>query len=121
MRINKSIRHIVALFIVSATLSSCANIPLSEEAKKVVVVKNPLKSCKSLGVVSAYDRNGITQPYESHPYLYQEGINVLKNKAAALGGNRLFIKSHRYNLKNDKDSDLIDEHFLKGDVYLCSK
>ena len=121
MKANRILAYLSVIISVATMLASCANIPLSEEAKKVIVVKAPMKGCQSLGEVKAYDRNGITQPYESHPFLYKEGINVLKNKAAAMGGNRLFIKSHRYNLKNENDKDLIDEHFLTGNVYLCKK
>ena len=120
MKFNKAAQSIFALFFIGAMLSSCANVPINEDAKKVVLVKNALQNCKFLGEVKAYDRNGVTHSYASHPHLYQDGINVLKNKAAERGGNRLFIDFHKYNLKNDKDSELIDEHLLKGDVYLCN-
>ncbi|HAU1249883.1 TPA: DUF4156 domain-containing protein [Legionella pneumophila] len=103
-------------------LSSCSkNVELTSEGAQIKVVKAGQidRSCQYLDKISAYDVNGVTQSYQSHEHLYQDELNILKNKSALLGANTLMITQHKATFTGNPKTHLVDQHGLVGKAYRC--
>lgn len=104
-------------------LSGCSNIvELSSEGAQIKLLKKEQlgKKCNYLGRVFAYDTNGATQSYQSHEHLYQDELNILKNKAAILGANSLSLTKHKVRYLGKTKDSLVDQHELEGSAYYCN-
>lgn len=103
-------------------LSSCSkNVALTSEGTQIKLVKadKPSRSCQYLDTISAYDVNGVSQSYQSHEHLYQDELNILKNKAALLGENTLIITQHQSTFSGNPKTHLVNQHGLVGKAYRC--
>ncbi|HAT7823875.1 TPA: DUF4156 domain-containing protein [Legionella pneumophila] len=110
------------LFLVPALLMSCSyNAKLTPEGEEVSLLQSgkPSKRCAFLGDVSAYDRNGMSQSYQSHEHLIQDELNILRNKAALLGANTLFVTKHQQTYEGNPKNDFLAEHGMVGKAYQC--
>ncbi|KTC80172.1 putative outer membrane lipoprotein [Legionella steelei] len=105
-------------------LSSCSkNVALTSEGAQIKVVKagKLSRSCQYLDKISAYDVNGVSQSYQSHEHLYQDELNILKNKSALLGANTLMITQHQSLFTGNPKTHLVDRHGLEGKAYRCKQ
>lgn len=103
-------------------LSSCSkNVELTSEGAQIKVVKSGQinRSCQYLDTISAYDVNGVSQSYQSHEHLYQDELNILKNKSAQLGANTLMITQHQSTFTGNPKNQMVDQHGLVGKAYRC--
>lgn len=102
-------------------MSGCtANAHLTPEGEKVMIyTSQPPKNCEFIGEVNAYDRNGVSQSYQSHEHLIKDGQNILRNKAAELGANTLIISKHNQTYTGNPKNDFVDEHRMTALAYKC--
>ncbi|KTD53909.1 DUF4156 domain-containing protein [Legionella quateirensis] len=110
------------LFMVPVVLVGCSyNAKLTPEGEKVTIVQSgkPTKNCTFLGDVSAYDRNGMSQSYQSHEHLIQDELNILRNKAALLGANTLRVTEHKQTYEGNPKNDFVADHGMVGRAYRC--
>ena len=83
-------RTILAL--VAITLCGCAANTLRPEAQKVRLLgTTPGSECKYIGDATGGQGNFFTGQYTSNANLQAGAINDLKNQAAAMGGNAVFL------------------------------
>src|SRR3990167_5509579 len=117
---KKMSSYLLLIFLVG--LSGCSkNAELTSECERIKVVKiNQIgRNCQYLDKISAYDMNGVTQSYQSHEHLYQDELNILKNKAALLGANTIMITKHIVTFKGNPKTHLANQHRLEAKVYSC--
>lgn len=111
------------LLMIPAVLVGCSyNAKLTPEGEKVTIVPSgkPTKNCTFLGDVSAYDRNGMSQSYQSHEHLIKDELNILRNKAALLGANALRVTEHQQTYEGNPKNDFVADHGMVGRAYLCN-
>lgn len=117
-------QSLLLLSCVGLLVSSCATTPLKPGAEKVVVTDaaHAPTSCKSLGLVSAFDTNGSSVTFTSHERMQEYQLNTLKNKTFDMGGNVIAITAHEttYSDKHDPEPDALDTHLMQGNAYACS-
>ncbi|HAT1924082.1 TPA: DUF4156 domain-containing protein [Legionella pneumophila] len=119
---SHSVMKCALIFIVPAVLMGCSyNAKLTPEGEKVTLLKaeKRLKKCTFLGEVRAYDRNGMSQSYQSHEHLIQDELNTLRNKAALLGANTLFVNEHQQTYEGNPKNDFVADHWMVGRAYQC--
>ena len=98
------------------TLSGCAATELRPDAQRVNLLASPPNSdCKQLGNVTGGQGNFFTGAYTSNPNLQVGAINDLKNQAAAMGGNALFILSNTPGLSSGTQTTVT----TTGIVFAC--
>ena len=104
-------------------MSGCtSNARLTSEGEKVMIYTSKApKNCKLIGKVNAYDRNGVSQSYQSHEHLIKDEQNILRNKAAAIGANTVIISKHDQTYTGNPKNDFVDEHWMSGLAYKCNK
>lgn len=110
------------LLMIPAVLVGCSyNAKLTPEGEKVTIVPSgkPTKNCTFLGDVSAYDRNGMSQSYQSHEHLIKDELNILRNKAALLGANALRVTEHQQTYEGNPKNDFVADHGMAGKAYRC--
>lgn len=107
-------------------LSGCAATQtLSPGAKKVLITNNQKvpKGCKYLGSATSNQGNFFTGGFTSNQNLQQGSFNDLRNKAAAMGGNRvILLMSHAANTGSmSNGSGGVQETNVSntGNVYKC--
>ena len=113
-----------ALPVILLALVSCSNnAALLPEAQQVTVAQSraAIKHCKNLGKIMASDVNGVSQAYQSHEHLYQDEVNMLKNKTAELGGNTLLITKDKATYTGNPQTHSVDTHSLEGMAYECRR
>ncbi|WP_419419438.1 DUF4156 domain-containing protein [Legionella sp. D16C41] len=113
-----------AIPVVLLALVGCSNnAALLPEAHLVTVAQSrtAIKQCKNLGKIMASDVNGVSQAYQSHEHLYQDEVNILKNKTAQLGGNTVVIISDKATYNGNPKTHLVDTHTLEGIAYQCRR
>lgn len=89
---------IVAMSIAIVVLAGCAATPISPGAEHVRLTKaEPAKECTPLGDVIGEQGNLVSGATTSDNNLEIGATNDVKNKAAALGGNVVYILSDRMN------------------------
>lgn len=118
----RSLMNRVLLFLVPAMVVGCSyNAKLSPEGEKVTILQSgkPSKNCTFLSEVKAYDRNGMNQSYQSHEHLIKDEHNILRNKAALLGANTVFITLHQQTYEGKPEHDFVADHWMVGRAYRC--
>ncbi|MCE0722758.1 DUF4156 domain-containing protein [Legionella resiliens] len=111
------------VLMIPAVLVGCSyNAKLTPEGEKVTIVQSgkPTKNCTFLGDVSAYDRNGMSQSYQSHEHLIKDELNILRNKASLLGANTLRITEHQQTYEGNPKNDFVADHGMVGRAYRCN-
>lgn len=84
------------LFVIVLIIAGCSATVLTQEGQKVrITTIEPGKACEYLGVVTGSQGNALTGAITSNENLETGAINDLRNKAAALGGNTIFILTNR--------------------------
>ena len=86
---------ILSLFLVSAFLvSGCSAIPMTPEGRSVeLVTEKPAGNCKPLGDAVGSQGNWLTGDYTSNKNLLIGARNNLRNKAAKMGGNYVWVQN----------------------------
>ncbi|MCW8399418.1 DUF4156 domain-containing protein [Legionella sp. PATHC038] len=110
------------LLLVPALLVSCSyNAKLTPEGEKVTIFQSGKlsKDCAFLGEVKAYDRNGMSQSYQSHEHLIKDELNILKNEAALLGANTVLVTQHQQTYDGKPKNDFVADHWMVGRAYHC--
>ncbi|CAM2833529.1 TPA: DUF4156 domain-containing protein [Legionella pneumophila] len=110
------------LLLVPALLVGCSyNAKLTPEGEKVTLLQSgkPSKGCAFLGEVKAYDRNGMSQSYQSHEHLIQDERNILRNEAALLGANTVLVTQHQQTYEGKPKNDFVADHWMVGRAYRC--
>lgn len=102
------------LFVISllfASLSACSWVEISEEGKKVSVVKSfNVEGCKKLGqTVSQVRHTSIGGMERDKEQVVQELTVLAQNQAAKMGGDSVVAK------------DDYDTGFMSFEIYKCAK
>ncbi|WP_457608726.1 DUF4156 domain-containing protein, partial [Legionella pneumophila] len=97
------------------------NAKLTPEGEKVTLLQSgkPSKGCAFLGEVRAYDRNGMSQSYQSHEHLIKDERNILRNEAALLGANTVLVTQHQQTYEGKPKNDFVADHWMAGRAYRC--
>ena len=98
----------------------CASTTLIPGAEKVRIVRTePGKECEYLGEVTGDQGNWLTGAYTSNADLETGALNDLKNKAAKMGGNIVFILTDRAGSTTDQSSGVVRQTnvVITGSVY----
>ncbi|HAT7890308.1 TPA: DUF4156 domain-containing protein [Legionella pneumophila] len=110
------------LVIIPAFLVGCSyNAKLTPEGEKVTILQSGQlsKGCIFLGEVRAYDRNGMSQSYQSHEHLIKDERNILRNEAALLGANTVLVSQHQQTYEGNPKNDFVADHWMVGRAYRC--
>ncbi|HAU1474297.1 TPA: DUF4156 domain-containing protein [Legionella pneumophila] len=110
------------LVIIPALLVGCSyNAKLTPEGEKVTILQSDQlsKGCTLLGEVRAYDRNGMSQSYQSHEHLIKDERNILRNEAALLGANTVLVSQHQQTYEGNPKNDFVADHWMVGRAYRC--
>ncbi len=114
----------VSLLTVLLLFVGCASITLQPEAEKVRIVRTePAKECEYLGEVTGDQGDWLTGAFTSNASLERGALNDLKNKAAEMGGNLVFILTDRAGSTTDRSSGVVRQTnvVITGSVYKCPK
>ena len=107
-------RTILAL--VAITLCGCAANTLRPEAQKVRLLgTTPGCECKYIGDATGGQGNFFTGQYTSNANLQAGAINDLKNQAAAMGGNAVFLLANTTGLDKGTQTSVTST----GNVFFC--
>ncbi len=112
----------VGLLIVLLLFVRCSAITLEPGAEKVRIVRTePGKECEYLGEVTGDQGNWLTGAFTSNASLETGALNDLKNKAAKMGGNLVFILTDRAGSTTDQSSGVVRQTnvVITGSVYRC--
>ena len=102
--------------ILGLLLIGCAATELKPDAQRVRLLTSPPSSeCKHLGDVTGGQGNFFTGYYTSNANLQAGAINDLKNQAAAMGGNALYILSNSTGLNSGTQVSVT----ATGNVFAC--
>ena len=104
-----------ALLMVIMLSSGCAIAPLVPGADAVVISSKKPAHCKYIGPVWSFERNGVSQSYNSKEHLRQDVLNRLKNKAVEMGADTVVVTK----TKVTYDSNRVDLYEVKGSAYRC--
>ena len=104
------------LAIVAITLIGCAANTLRPEAQRVRLLGAiPGPECKYMGDATGGQGNFLTGPYTSNANLQAGAINDLKNQAATMGGNAVYILANTTGLDKGTQTSVTST----GNVYFC--
>ena len=107
-------RTILAL--VAIALCGCAANALRPEAQKVRLLgATPGPECKYIGDATGGQGNFFTGQYTSNANLQAGAINDLKNQAAAMGGNAVFLVANTTGLDKGTQTSVTST----GNVFFC--
>ena len=107
-------RTILAL--IAITLCGCAANTLRPEAQKVRLLgTTPGSECKYIGDATGGQGNFFTGQYTSNANLQAGAINDLKNQAAAMGGNAVFLLANTTGLDKGTQTSVTST----GNVFFC--
>ena len=107
-------------------MAGCSAIPTNPGAETVRLTHNePGKECKFLGDVTGNQGDFFTGVFTSNADLETGARNDIKNKAAQLGGNTVYILTQRAGQTGSYDdewggSTQQTNVTLSGNVYYCS-
>lgn len=105
-----------ALAISAMLLVGCAANSLRPEAQRVrLLAAAPGPECKYMGDATGGQGNFFTGPYTSNTTLQAGALNDLKNQAAAMGGNAVFVLSNTPGLDKGTQVSVTST----GNVFLC--
>ncbi|KGP62443.1 membrane protein [Legionella norrlandica] len=110
------------LVIIPSLLVGCSyKAKLTPEGEKVTILQSGQisKDCTFLGGVRAYDRNGMSQSYQSHEHLIKDERNILRNEAALLGANTVLVSQHQQTYEGNPKNDFVADHWMVGRAYRC--
>lgn len=121
---RKLINKIVFLSCFGGLIVSCSSVPLEMQAQKVnIAVGSVPKGCILRGDVAGVASNA---PVTSHKYIEVSQTNVLRNQAAELGANVIFVTTHKTTYYPQFIASLgdwipeIDTHTVDGKAYYCN-
>lgn len=97
-------------------LVGCAANTLRPEAQKVRLLgATPGPECKYMGDATGGQGNFFTGQYTSNANLQTGALNDLKNQAAAMGGNAVYVLANNTGLDKGTQTSVIST----GNVYFC--
>jgi hypothetical protein len=100
-------------------LVGCSATPVNSGAERVRLTNtDPGKQCKLLGDVTGNQGNEFTGPFISNANLETGARNDIKNKAAAMGGNVVYILTQRAGQSGITPGRQTNVT-LSGNVYRC--
>ena len=104
----------MTIFLLAGLLSSCAVATLNKDAAHVEIAAEPLKlaNCQYLGEVTGTEGHWYTYLFLTNRTMVQSAVNDLRNRAAALGGDTVFIR---------ENTPFVTSVTLLGLVYRCNK
>ena len=116
---------LVPVFCLTMIITACATVtPLNPEAQNVKLTMSPIpRDCQFKGTVTATTQHIRS---ESHKVVKQSEMNILRNQAAQLGANVVFVTTHRavykdhYVISNGDNMSELDNHIMTGRAYQCS-
>ncbi len=113
--------RIASILTCAATLAACAPTALSPGAAANVRITHnePGKECTFLGDVTGSQGNFLAGPITSNADLETGARNDLKNRAAAMGGNVVYLLTQRAGQTGRKDRLEQTNVTLTGNVYRC--
>lgn len=119
--IPRAARRAVFLLACTAPLAACAPTALAPGgAANVRITHNePGKECAFLGDVTGSQGNFLAGAITSNADLETGARNDLKNRAAALGGNVVYLLTQRAGQTGGKDHQEQTNVTLSGNVYRC--
>ncbi|MGE7085505.1 DUF4156 domain-containing protein [Achromobacter xylosoxidans] len=111
----------IASFLACATaLAACAPIALTPGAASVRITHNePGKECVFPGDVTGSQGNFLAGAITSNADMETGARNDLKNRAAAMGGNVVYLLTQRAGQTGGKDHMEQTNVTLSGNVYRC--
>ena len=114
-------KYSISIF-VAMIMIGCSAIPLNPEAQRIRITHTePGKECEFLGDVTGNQGNFFSGPYTSNENLETGARNSLKNKAAALGGDVIFMLTQRAGFTGGGHNSGGSQTnvTLSGSVYKC--
>ena len=119
--ISRDALRVASLLASACALAACAPTALSPGASSNVRITHnePGKDCAFLGDVTGSQGNFLAGVITSNADLETGARNDLKNKAAALGGNVVYLLTQRAGQTGGKDRLEQTNVTLSGNVYRC--
>ncbi len=119
--LSRDALRIASLLACATTLAACAPTALtSGAATNVRITHNePGKECVFLGDVTGSQGNFLAGVITSNADLETGARNDLKNRAAAMGGNVVYLLTQRAGQTGGKDHQEQTNVTLSGNVYRC--
>lgn len=108
-----------SFFVVALTLVGCASIELNPGAENVQIVEKRPKGCKYLGDITGNQGNKFTGGFTSNADMETGARNDLKNKAAARGGNVVYLLTNRAQTTKSQGDAEQTSIVLSGSVFNC--
>lgn len=106
----------IFLALCAIALAGCAANSLRPEAQKVrLLPAAPGPECKYVGDATGGQGNFITGPYTTNSNLQAGAINDLKNQAAAMGGNAVYVLTSSAGLEKGTQTSFT----TTGNVFFC--
>ncbi len=117
----RSVLSVAALLACAVPLAACAPTALAPGAAANVRITHnePGKDCAFLGDVTGSQGNFLAGAITSNADLETGARNDLKNRAAALGGNVVYLLTQRAGQTGGKDHQEQTNVTLSGNVYRC--
>ncbi|MBR8655939.1 DUF4156 domain-containing protein [Achromobacter sp. Marseille-Q0513] len=116
-------RHVRSLILLlsACALAACAPTPLAPGAASNVRITHnePGKGCAFLGDVTGSQGDFLRGAITSNADLETGARNDLKNRAAAMGGNVVYLLTQRAGQTGHKDHSEQTNVTLTGNVYRC--
>ncbi|MDR3452996.1 MAG: DUF4156 domain-containing protein [Rhodoferax sp.] len=112
----------VAWIAASCALAGCAPTQLSSPAASAVRITNnePAAGCTYLGDVTGSQGDFVRGVITANADLETGARNDIKNKAAAMGGNLVYLLTQRAGQTGGKDRLEQTNVTLSGNVYRCA-
>lgn len=113
------------LVLVGLYLTGCAAIKLTPGAERVrITMTEPGKDCKFVGDITGNQGNFWTGQFTSNRNMETGARNDLKNRAFAMGGNRIFLLTQRAGQKGSygrygQGTSYQQNVTLTGSVFNC--
>ena len=117
-------KHLIILTL-TATLGACSSVQLEQAATKIRLTNNePSKECQYLGDITGNQGNFFTGAFTSNANLETGARNDIKNQAAAMGGNVVYLLTQRAGQTGSFSEDFgggsqQTNVTLSGNVYRC--
>ena len=123
MHQKNHLKKLCILIAMCGTIASCASVSLEPGAEKVnLAVGSVPKGCDLRGNVNSGTQEA---PITSHQEVQGMQATILKNQAAKLGANVVFIKTHKttyyghYIVSTGDVVNEVDTHGMSGQAYYC--
>lgn len=121
MKINRFRIFVICAAAVPLCLSGCAPVQLASPASSAVRITNqePGRQCTFLGDITGSQGDFLLGSITSNANLESGARNDLKNKAAAMGGNVVYLLTQRAGQTGGSDYLAQTNVTLSGNVYRC--